>query len=269
MDDLLSSVDGCLQVTLTQVNGGANGVALRAGPAVTWPAQQDRLSSCIFGLAQLSQVAIDAGSMPPEAAFVEIEPFGIGLAASTEQSHGVGRVVESAMRLPGITCGGVRACLHGCLHREGPRRRDLGGDPAGSLRKLDCVLQAPQVNCLMAHGSQDPACEQPISRGTGAAQRAGEIPFCRVLLTSVICHPADVMLVFRDGLNETLADSALVTPIEQREDLGTLVHSGHGQRGSAAVRVVDGFQVCTHAAHSGQVAGGYRPRCIYRRGRRR
>src|SRR6516165_3244497 len=159
-DELLAGIDSGLQFTLAQVNRGADGVALRAGAAVARQAERDRFLSCFFGWGQLPKVTVDASSMPPEAAFVELKPFGIGLAAFSDQGDGAGGVIEGAMRLPGIANRRAGACLHGRLHRQGPRSRDMSGDATRTVRKVDRVLQTSQMNSLMAHGSHDPAREQ-------------------------------------------------------------------------------------------------------------
>jgi hypothetical protein len=43
VNDLLCSIDGCLEFTLAQVSGGADGAALRTSTAMAGQAQPDRL----------------------------------------------------------------------------------------------------------------------------------------------------------------------------------------------------------------------------------
>jgi hypothetical protein len=72
----------------------------------------------------------------PVAAFVEVEPFGVVLAAG-ELGHGIGGVGQRTVALPGVTGGGVGAGLHGCFHCDHAGCHDPAGQVSGGLGEVD------------------------------------------------------------------------------------------------------------------------------------
>jgi hypothetical protein len=93
----------------------------------------------------------------------------------------------------------------------------------------------------------------------GKTKRAVEVLGSERLLADVVGHPADVVLELRHNGDQRAARGVAEASVQEREHFASQVPVRHGERGAAAMSVVDGLQVLAHAGEPGNVTQADRP----------